>query len=91
MRLISFSDVLAVKESRRIEDRIIWVKTEPERSPISFSKSALFSGFLLLNNMHMFKHAIEDRLFPCAIPKKLAKWNIDYRWTSSDNYSFIID
>ena len=44
-RSILFSDIWTVKESRRIEDRMIWVKAEPERSPISFSKSALFSGF----------------------------------------------
>ena len=50
-RLILFSDILTVKESRRMEDRMIWVKTEPERSPISFSKSALFSGFIWHYNM----------------------------------------
>lgn len=43
--LILFSDILTIKERRRIEDRMTWVKTEPERSPISFSKSALFSDF----------------------------------------------
>ena len=45
-RLIPFSDVLTVKESRRIEDRMIWVKTEPERSPISLGKSTLLSSFI---------------------------------------------
>ncbi|KAL9951474.1 hypothetical protein ACROYT_G044139 [Oculina patagonica] len=33
------SDILTVKESRRIEDRMVWVKTEPERSPITFVRS----------------------------------------------------
>lgn len=49
--LILFSDILTIKESRRIEDRMTWVKTEPERSPISFSKSALFSDFTWHYNM----------------------------------------
>ena len=50
-RLILFSDILTVKENRRIEGRMIWVKTDPERSPISFSKSALFSSFIWHYNM----------------------------------------
>ncbi|KAJ7377234.1 hypothetical protein OS493_030436 [Desmophyllum pertusum] len=34
-----FRDILTLKESRRVEDRMVWVKTDPERSPITFIRS----------------------------------------------------
>lgn len=38
---VSFSDILSIKKRQRIEDRLVWVKTALERSPINLGKNQL--------------------------------------------------